>query len=107
MGTSTLAPFEPRSNATINIAAGPVSVPVRFNDTSAFPGVPCVRVWNSGSEIVFVEFGGEDVIATEESSMPIPPGLDPVIFRPGGSSWIAAITHANSSVVYVTPGFGS
>ena len=99
--------FEARGNATVSLTAGVASTAVRFNDSTQFPAVPHARVYNAGTDIVFIEFGDVDVVASKTTSMPIPPGW-PVCFRPGGASWMAAVSNGGGvAVVYVTPGYGS
>ena len=100
-----MVPFEPRAEATVSVAASAVTNNVRFNDTSAFPGVPYLRVVNAGSVVAFVAFGGETVEASASTSVPIRPDSE-MILRPGGSSYMAAVTAAGTATVYATPGYG-
>jgi hypothetical protein len=64
-----------------------------------------VRIFNSGTVVAFVEFGGSTVTATVASSLPIAAGAVEVLSC-RGSSHIAAITAASLSVVYFTLGKG-
>lgn len=97
--------FDPRPAATVSLNASVASTAVQFNNTALNGAASIVLIWNSGTEIVFIEFGSNDeVTASETASMPIPPSVGPLTFRCMGASWLAGRTHANTSKLYITPG---
>lgn len=99
------AAFGPRAEATVSVNASAVTSSVRFNDTSVNPAVPTVRVVNTGSVVVFVEFGDSAVEASATTSMPLRPDSE-MIVHPGGSSYCAAVTASGASTIFITPGYG-
>ncbi len=102
-----LTPFaaEP-AKSTVRINAAAVPTIVQFYTGANGVPVVSVRVWNAGSEIVYIEFGDDNVEASDGGSMPLPPGQPPVVLRTNGGTHMSAVTHANTSVVFVTPGSG-
>lgn len=60
------------------------------------------RVYNSGTSICFVTFGGSGVVATATTGIPIAPNGPAEIFNMGGAAKaVSAIAAVGSSVVYV------
>ena len=88
--------------ATVNLAATGSSsnVQVRTAPTSRH-----IRIWNSGTVAVFVEFGADNTVAaTTAASMPIAPGNTEVLSC--AYEYVAAITGSGTATIYITPGEG-
>lgn len=64
-----------------------------------------VRVYNSGSVIVFVKFGSSTVEATSSNSF-IAPGATEVFSVPQGVTHVAGITASSTASIYVERGEG-
>lgn len=94
--------FNPKGNSTVNIASGASSANVQFQTS---PGLSRhLRVLNTGTVTVFVEFGQSGVVASTTTSMPVLSN-EVEIFGVGDCTWVAAIS-ASSATVYFTPGEG-
>lgn len=91
--------FSPGS-ATVKIAAGAASASVAVN-----PNASVIRVVNTASAPVFLEFGGSAVTASAASSMPILAGASET-FTKGARDYVAAICPAGTGDVFFTAGEG-
>lgn len=96
--------FIAKTAGTVNLVAGPatgtVSAPVGLRPSA-------VRVFNSGTVVVFIEFSstGGPVAATSTLSMPIAPGGSD-LFEKGMNDIVTAITGSGTATIYFTPGDG-
>jgi hypothetical protein len=92
-------------------AEGTLNFPSSSSDLSGSSrtsnwGDASVRVYNSASVTVFIQFGSSTVAATT-SHMPVPPGAVEV-FQVGPSvTTISAITSSGSGTLYATTGRGA
>lgn len=66
-----------------------------------------MRIVNSGTIIVFVEFGDSTVAATTTTGMPILPNTVESFMLNASQTHIAAITAASTAVIYFTTGLGA
>lgn len=105
-------PFYPYGS-TVNLNA--TSSTGRVALTSYDPVLGSVRVYNSGTSDVFVEFGSSTVNAAVATSMPVKAGNTETFalgeaMRPAAvttaPTHIAMITSSGTSVVYCTSGVG-
>jgi len=96
-----LPPFAP-TGATVNVSATATTARVQFNTVRA----DCVRLYNAGTEAVFIAFGDVTIVATTAAGIPIGPGVTEVLSC-NGQSYVAGITvGAGPAVLYATPGEG-
>ncbi len=97
--------FAPQGT-TKNITAATVSSNVALSVLDVAPNSRNVRVFNSTSVIVFIEFGtSSSVAAVVATSMPIPPGGVETFNAPGEVTYVAGITGAGGGTCYFTEGF--
>ena len=66
-----------------------------------------VRVYNSGTVPVFIEFGTDAVIATNPSSVPIAPGTVEVFKVDSVDTHVAAVAASGTAIIYFTTGRGA
>lgn len=93
--------FRPVAGATVNIAAGTTTASVAVNTGKTSKHI---RVVNTGSVTVFVEFGESGVTASLATSIPILAGSAEIFGCP--DEYVAAITASGTGTVYFTPGEG-
>lgn len=94
--------FRPNSAATVNLNAGVASANVQVQ-TGNFSRH--VRVFNSGANTAFVEFGTSNAVAASTTtSMPVAAGTVEIFSCP--EPWVAAITGSGTALLYFTPGEG-
>lgn len=102
-GTDTTSVSATTSNAsgTLNLPSTTTSA----GDSTRISNVSdvCVRVYNSSSVIVFINFGA----AATTSKMPIPPGVVEVFQISPNTTTIQAITSAGSGTLFATTGVGA
>lgn len=101
-----MKPFTPRSVGTKSITVTASSQRVALTECQ---GTIDVRIYNSDTQTVFIEFGGSGVAAAAASGVPIAPGAIEVLQArvSAGTLYAAAIgTAANSKNIYFTPGSG-
>lgn len=95
--------------ATVNIAATTSSSRVQVLTSGVIQstnGTHVVRVYNTGSVPVFIEFGNSTVTASTTADAPIAPGsVEPFHVYPY-ETHVAAITASGSATVYFSPGEG-
>lgn len=99
--------FNPRQfialAATTTAASGNITQPDLTDVTTGQPLVDA-RIYNSGTSVVFVAFGGSGVAATSTTGVPVPPNF-PEKFNMGrGAKGVSAIAAAGSANVYVQIG---
>lgn len=82
-----------------------LSAAVGSSSVSLTAGLRCIRVYNSGANIVFIRIGGAGTTATV-ADVPVPPG-GVEVFSIGNATVIAGITATGTSSVYVTQGEGA
>lgn len=101
--------FRPVPATTTNLSASSSSSRVEVMPTAtrnATDNILTVRVYNSGTVIVFIEFGDSTITATTTTSMPIPPGWsEPFRIHPN-QTYCAGITSSGTATVYFTVGEG-
>ena len=102
MGAIT-RPFAPVGQATINFTATTSSANTTITSNNQFAGT--YRIYNSGSNDVFLEFGGPQNTATTTASMPLKAGTAER-FANNKQTHVAAITLTSSSQIWITPGEG-
>ena len=90
--------------ATVNIAVTTSTGRVALTDNTHLSGDD-VRLYNSGSVVVFFAFGNSTIDATVTST-PLAPGASEV-FDAGRSTHVAAITASGTATLYATSGRGS
>jgi hypothetical protein len=102
----SVTPFRP-SGVTVNTAVTTSSsTPVKICDQM---GAYQIRLYNSGTAVTFVAWGGPNVTASPSSGYPVGPGVIEVITveSPYNSPvYFAAISTASNANLYVTPGQG-
>ncbi len=94
-------PFSVSGN-TVNLSATDSSSRVELTAQ----GDKTVRVYNSGTETVFINFGDSAVTAATASGLPVPGGVVEA-FAAGDVTHAAGITSTGSSTVYFTSGRGA
>lgn len=95
--------FQPNDANTVNLATGTstgnVALPTRVSNG--------LRVYNSGTDTVFIKFGtSSSVTAATTTSMPIPGGAVEILSCPPTYTHVAAITASGTPTVYFTTGDG-
>ena len=99
-----MRPFEPIGN-TVKVTAT-----TGGTDRVALPAVTTVtkrrsRIFNTGTVLVFVNFGSSTVTASAASNHPILPGSFQEIMIPPSATHMAAVAASTTADVYVTEGF--
>lgn len=98
--------FFPTTDGTAHIDATGTSANVKVAVGSTGPIQ--VRLYNAGTDPVFIRPGSDSTVVATTSDMPVAPGSVEVItldIPEGGSLWIAAIT-ASGATIYFTVGAG-
>ncbi len=101
--------FTPRPGGLAAVSATTTTGRVRL---AAQPSASSfqVRVYNEGSTVAFVEFGGSDVDATTTGSLPVPPGIPCGFTVPNpqrdGDRYMAAIMASGTGRISVSVGDG-
>ena len=99
-----IRPFEKMAN-TVSLAVGTSTGSVAV--TGAGVGTGTVRLVNSGTNTIFVEFGTSGVTATTTTSIPLlPNSVETFVFRKENTH-VAAIADTAGNTLYVTYGVGS
>jgi hypothetical protein len=94
--------FKPAGAGSVNVAAGTVSANVQVQSGQ---NARHIRVANSGSVTVFVEFGTTNSTAASlTTSVPVLAGSVEIFSAP--YEYAAAITASGTATVYFTPGEG-
>jgi hypothetical protein len=102
---SSLTPFT-AGGTTVSISVSGSSQNIAVQSTATpTPGCAQIRVFNSGSAITFIAFGGSTVTATT-SSLPIAPNSVEVFTMPLTGIYAAAIG-TSGNTIYFTPGDGT
>lgn len=102
--------FTPRRVSTTAIAATTSSSATAVRTTE--PKFPQnLRIFNSGSVVVYVEGGDANTVAVKPSggtlgAMPVAAGATIGIGLKAGETHIAVITDSSTATVFVTPGEG-
>ena len=102
--------FTPRRASTTAIAATTSSSATAVRTTEpAFP--QNLRVFNSGSVVVYIEGGTANTVAVKPAgatlgAMPVAAGATIGIGLKAGETHIAVITDSSTATVFVTPGEG-
>jgi acetyl-CoA acetyltransferase len=97
-------------NASFTTSSSTLQLPL-----GAKQGARHLRIYNSGTVTVFIEFGGSGMTAAVASAMPIPAGeVEIVSLVPfenpsnlDGPLFVAGITSSGSATLYFTPGEGT
>jgi hypothetical protein len=98
--------FSPVGTNTTAVSCSTSSANGALNLPSATYGGASVRLYNSGSVTVFVQFGNSSVAATT-SHMPIPAGAAESFQIGPGVTHVAGITASSTATLYATPGCGA
>jgi hypothetical protein len=100
--------FAPFAGSTVNLSAGTSSARVAKATLPAGSSASHeLRIVNSGTIIVFVEFGDSTVAATTTTGLPILPNTVESFMLNASQTHIAAITAASTAVIYFTTGLGA
>lgn len=96
--------FVAKTGLTVNLVAG-IATGAAYISVGQRPSA--VRVFNSGTVPVFIEFSssGAPAVAAITTSIPIAPGYTD-IFEKGLNDVVTAITGTGTATVYFTPGDG-
>lgn len=110
MGTRQPQAFRSQIGGTVNFTASTATSNVQL-DSGSISAATEYRIYNSGTNTVFVEFGTSAAAAAAvASSMPIAGGVVEYV-RPPVSAvadyYLAGITSSGNAVVYVTAGEGN
>lgn len=96
-------PFKPTAAGTVNLAA------TNSTGSVALSPLPLNRkdvvVYNPGSTLAFVEFGGAAVTASASTGFPIPPGAQ-VRLHAGDNTYVAGIMASSTATLYFSSGVG-
>lgn len=93
------------AGATVNLAVIATTATVAVSPTGA--GSRTVRIFNSGTNVIFINFGPSTVIATLTNSMPILPNSVETFYFHNDWTHVAAISGATGNTLYVTTGESS
>lgn len=92
------------NGSTVNLTAGTTTGSIALSGVGTGG---TVRVLNTGTVTVFINFGTSAVTATLAAGIPIPPNV-PEAFCVGASiTHMAAITASGTAVTYATTGQGA
>jgi len=91
--------FAPSATVSLAVTATTGRVQIQSGSNS-----PHARLYNGGAGTVFVNCGGDAVVATTAAGMPVPAGVVEVIACP--QPYIAALTASGTSTLYITVGSG-
>lgn len=96
-----IRPFGQKGN-TVNAAVTGTSAALAITRPSI--GTQSVRIVNSGTQVIFVEFGVSTVAAVAATSMPILANTVETFVLANEVTHIAAIASTTGSTMYVTTG---
>jgi hypothetical protein len=92
------------SGPTVSLAVTATTGRVLVQPTTGTT-TPHLRLFNSGTAIVFIACGDVTVNATITASMPVAAGTVEII-RCQNANYLAGITSTGTATLYVTPGTG-
>lgn len=92
-----MTPFAPRNGGTVSRSVSGSSASVALPSFSSQ-----FRVYNSGSQVAYINFGDSNVTAAT-TDMPLPPGAIEVLSA-NNATHMAAI--GTDGAIFVTAGFG-
>lgn len=95
------AAFEP-GGPTVSLAV--TGTTSRVQVQASPPGSRQLRVYNSGTVVVFITCGDVAVVATTATGMPVAPGSVEVLGN--GQTYCAGISGGTAVTLYLTPGAG-
>lgn len=97
--------FQVDDAATKSISVSASSQSVQLESAS---GAIQVRVYNAGTAIAWIRFGGSGVSASSSTDIPIAPGLTAgfSVGAVGQTIYVAAIAAGSTGSIYFTPGAG-
>jgi hypothetical protein len=100
-----MKPFQWQDGATVQLAATAAGAKVAFK--APLSGPIQLRIWNPGTEPVFIKRGDAGVSAAL-TDLPVPPGALEILTINDFSSvsHIAGITASGNVTLYITPGQG-
>jgi hypothetical protein len=93
------------AGATVSLAVLTTSATVAVSPATV--GTRTVRIFNSGTNIVFINFGPSTAIATLANSMPMLPNSVETFYFHNDWTLVAAIAGATGNTLYITAGEGS
>lgn len=94
-----------QAGATTNVAV--LTTVATITVSPAGVGSRTVRLFNSGTNVIFVNFGGANVTATLTNSMPILPNSVETFYFHNDWTTIATISAATGNTLYATMGESS
>lgn len=105
--------FNPIGNTVTFLANTAAPAPVQAAQNLTMPSYCQYRVFNAGSQLVFLGYGANSLLAntnaavvtTSGNAIPVLPGTVEVISLPT-NSYFTAVTTSGTSQIYVTPGIG-
>lgn len=110
MQSVQVVPFLPNGSNTVTISATSAS----SSTAITAPGSPLnpeqpgtVRVYNKGTDLVFINFSKGAGSAAVASDMPVPSGNTEIFWVPNGADHINVICASTTATVYATPGWGT
>jgi len=90
---------------TVNVAVGVATASVAVTRPSI--GTQAVRLFNSGTNVIYVSFGTSGVAATVAISIPMLPNSIEIFGLPNGVTHVAAISGIAGNTLYITTGEGT
>jgi len=99
--------FEPMTCDGLTLSVTSTSSNGQLSAVPASSGALQARVYNSGPNTAFVQFGADNTVTATANKMPIPAG-NTEVFSVGNALWVAAIcASTQTATLYVTPGRGA
>lgn len=103
--------FDPTGN-TVAIATTTTSAATALTDTGVGPESRDYRIYNSGSVIVYVAFGGSGLVVVAPGAgapangIPIPGGAIEVMRSSSSEGYIGTLAATGTATLFVTAGSG-
>jgi len=109
MTTVTIRPFDIITNALNGEAGSTVNLAVLATTANvavapARVGSRTIRIFNSGTNVVYVNFGDDNVVATVANSLPLLPNSVETFFFRNDWTKVAAIAGSTGNTIYITTG---
>lgn len=106
---TSVRPFDLITNSsggnTVNLAVLATSATVAVSPATV--GSRSARIYNSGTNTVFINFGPVGTVATVANSMPMLPNSVETFYFHNDWTLVAAIASATGNTIYITMGEGS
>ena len=100
--------FAPFAGSTVNLTASTTSSRVAKASlpSSSSPAPHEMRVVNTGTVVVYIEFGDSTVAASSATSMPILPNTVESFMVNASQTHIAAVSSSGTPTLFFTTGLG-